>query len=175
MQLSSTTMQSSFGRPPLFQPNPYLDGFGQHSRTQVPTYTNNMITVKYTYMHDLSSVGMPSEKRTKVWTESVDLNRAVRGIKERIASEWNYPVQQQVLYFRRGDKKTKLNDGDTLLHYGITGGTTLILKVPPVPLSYVERRKLEEKEARDKRIKFAHHKKISYTRYGNGSVEHMNL
>ena len=168
-----TTLKHTFGQEPVWSrtQNPYLD---PPSRTVRPNYSLSMVTVKYTYMHDLSSVNMPDEKRTLVFTASVALDRPVRLLKDAIQRKWNHPVRQQVLYFRRSDKTTKLNDHDTLQHYGITGGQTLVLKVPPVPLTYVEKRKLEEKEIRDERIRTAHHKKITYTRYGNGSVNCMN-
>jgi uncharacterized ubiquitin-like protein YukD len=160
------TLQTTFG-----QPNPYLD---PKSRTIAPTYTHDMVSIKYTYMHDLSKVGMPNEERTLIMHESFNLCTPVKHVKEAIQKKWNHPVKRQVLYFHRSDKKTKLNDHDTLASYGITGGQTLMLTVTPIKLSYVERRKKEEKDAKDLIIKNAHHKKISYTRYSNGSIRCMN-
>ena len=168
--MAGKTKQHTFG-----QPNPYLEQSSRSYTNTAPTYTDSMLTISYTYMHSLKSVGQPDEKRHLEMTVHYDLNDQVRKIKEKVMEMWHHPVERQVLYFQRSDRRAEMNDSDKIGGYGVTNATTLVLKVPPRPLTFVERRKQEEDAAHAKMLRNAHKKKISYTRYGNGSVNHMNL
>ena len=147
--------------------NPFLNS---EERFYRPNYHATMLTISHTYIHSLKSVGMPDEERTLELHLNINLEEPVSFIKQKIEKEWNHPVSRQKLYFQRADGTRIMDDHQLTGSYGVTMGTTLTLKVPPIPLSYEERRKKEEKEIRDKRLKYAHHKKIEYVREGNGSV-----
>ena len=77
--MAQQARQHTFG-----QPNPHLD---LPSRCIQPTYTDSMLTISYTYMHSLKSIGQPDEERHMELTLHYDLNDQVRRIKERVERE----------------------------------------------------------------------------------------